>query len=318
MKIGTIVRGLTVLTVWIGMTGCEWQFAGTGDGENFASWSDAYNWVNFSGTYRGVNALLVAPPSSTRGQDWGVTNVGSQTTQTVRNEDGGTAPAQATSLNGRVDNFPVVPGSVTIIFSGDQNSRGTFTDDGNGGLTGSFNWLGVDDPKPGTGTFNYQTGAWTLELEAPGFLVETEIRYFYAYYVAPEDTAPPQETEDEPEEKVTAGGEIYTFQVHQQGNKILITDNNGYSYSGVITGVATSGGDSTGTSSGDVIAQFEANGTVTGVRVRIVGTFRGTYTAPTVTEDGATTGSGTLTDRYIEGTWIENNTGVADIYGKAG
>ncbi|MDI6774058.1 MAG: hypothetical protein QME60_01485, partial [Verrucomicrobiota bacterium] len=290
-----LVSVLAVASVCMGLVGCEWKMAGD---DGFNSWSDRYKWVNFSGTYRGDNDLLVKKASKSRGGGGGGGDDDGDRV-TIRNEPDGVAPPYTGSLSGNMEHLPVVPGSITIVFGWSQSGAfGSFTDDGEGVLDGWFRLFGPDPPLRGNGRIIYDTGVWTLSLAQPGLMNEQPITLNYQYTLTNIVIVDKKPTNDV--DIVTAGGSIYTFQVFQNGEDLEILDNNGYRYHGVMAGVKTAGGDDTGMTSGDVIAQYEARGGKK-ASVTIEGTFRGVYTAP------ANTGlSGILRNRVIEGTWMED------------
>lgn len=301
-----------ILAIILGavFVGCEWETTGGGD-----SWDDSYSWVNFSGIYRSSSGGYLVSEYTAAAT---TTNGTSDSEIIVTNEVGGTAPMLQTVLTGSFDNHPgIVPGSITMIFSG-VDSAGTFKDNGGGGLSGTYNVVGVADPISATGTIDYDTGVWTLDLVAPGFLEDMTITLNYKY--TPEDTA----ATSAGAESGATGAAIYSLSVEQTGNVLVFTDSNGAKYSGSISTVSTTGGDVEGESLGDVqpgsevaavavIAQFQVTGTSAGgVGVTITGSFSGSYSA------GDATTSSSLGNRTMEAIWIEATGQTADIQGKAG
>lgn len=123
----------------------------------------------------------------------------------------------------------------------------------------------------------------------------------------------------------SSGAPIYSMTVQQAGNNLTLLDNNGRTYSGLISTIASSGGQTieypdTTTSmpaNGDTMtASFEVFGrSSSGVQVTIVGTFTG---VATVTAATATTPSTIrLATRTIRGTWIEANGATGEVLGTA-
>lgn len=297
------------------IAGCEWEGV-----DDSSTWNDSMGWVNFSGTYRSGSSSrplvsefsLESGSSGSGGGSGGGTN-DARTTATIRDESGGTANPLTTIISGQVGatHVPIVPGTVTIKFSGP--SAGTFTDDEGGGLDGTFFLIGPDEPKSGTGSINYDTGEWSLQLESPGLISAATILVSYQYYL-PDESTPDviDEDPDDEEEPATAGGYIYAVEVIQVGNTLTFIDSKGDRYTGYISSVTTPTGDTKGGSSGQVMAMFEVSGTSGGVDVTWIGNFTGDYSAPAEAGD-----AGTLSDRQISGTWIQPN-GTAEIFGYAG
>ncbi len=291
-----------VLTVLV--SGCEWDGTSGGD-----SWSSSYSWINFSGLYRGVNGPLVGNFTSTWGGGGGGTDTGPVTV--VNNENGGTAPAEQTVLSGTLNFRPgITPGSVSIFLIAENagDSSGTATDNGSGVLTGSYNLIGLDPSSslPMTGTINYGTGAWTLNLPSPGLFTPCPIRINYTYSA---ETA--EEDDDGESDLDTAGGVVMTMLVEQLGNKLTFTDSNGNIYTGFLSVVALAGGDRSGFTSGDLSATYEVKGKAEGKAIKISGSFSGAYTAPVEGQS-----NGNLRGRLLQGIWMQPN-GTADVHGVA-
>ena len=313
--------GALATCLLVGVVGCEWDSSSDGN-----SWNDAYSWVNFSGVYRGINGPLIKNftaggpninPPPTPGPGLGIPIV-------VNNENGGTAPAFQTIITGALVNRPgIVDGSVTIVFNPTvpNGSSGSFTDSG-GVLTGSVNLVGPDDTtaQPATGTINYDTGAWTLNLTSPGLLSECAIRANYVYNA--EVVQEPTEPEPDPSDPSNPWDDIYTMRVDQLGNKLSFIDSKNGRYEGVLTGVSNTGGDSTGQTGGQIEALFEVNGnTSDGRPITITGSFTGLYIAAgedsdSTTESASTTGF--LNNRVVQAMWVEQNDGsTAEMVGQA-
>lgn len=266
-------------TVCVCVTGCNWSST-----DDANSWNDSYSWIDFSGTYRSpdgspVVSGFVNDPGSSPGE------------ARVTDEVIGVTAQNDQAYSGLVANSPIVPSSLTITIGSVR-----FTDNGQGLLVGS---------EPGTtGFVTYSTGAWSVDLggiaQAGGISILATYRYNFGG---------------------TAGGNVpgntgdlvYTLTVIQTGNKLTISDNRGWAYGGQITGVSLPGGDASGGSSGDVVMNYE----VSGNGVRIVGTFSALYAAPSGSTTGGTTGSALLSNRTIQGTWIEPSV-TGDVYGVGG
>ena len=301
-----------LLCIVLYFTACEWESA-----DDDTAWNDNYAWANFSGTYRGAPGRMIVDnfrtttPSSTNGAV-------SQKFSVVDEPDGN-APAMQTKLSGSCNRIPVLPGSLTVRLWSDvyTNWIGTFTDNGGGVLNGTYNIVGPDQPKSGTGTIEYDTGVWALELQSPGLLQPATIYLSYVYEIKPE--SPVQDVTGN-EESIVAGGNVYNFVVQQYGEKLLIRASNGAVFEGKMGPVKTTTGDSSGAMSGRIVANFQATGTSGREKVTLVGTFEGdyTYTPASGTDTPTpTAASGTLKNRLIQGTWIEADGDTADILGYA-
>ncbi len=270
--------GLLGMVVMVGV-GCDWTFGGGVD-----SWNKRWNWVNFSGVYRGVGGgVLVTDFTVTPGTP-GATNA-------VSNEVIARGNGVSSIFSGVLNRIPVVPGSVTIT-----EAAITLVDDGAEGLSGSG----------ATGTIDYGTGAWSIDL---GYSPSdgNAIRASYSYTVAgAEGTggAGPGTT------RVT----INSFTVHQEGETLQVTDNNGAVFKGKMGSIRGSGGyDGHGTPSvGEtIIAQYSVKGvSASGLNVEIVGTFQAMI-------GDADVGQYFLTSRRMYGTWIEVGGRTGDVNGQA-
>ena len=230
------------------------------------AWNDSYSWINFSGVYRAADGVS---PIVT-----GATTSGSSAY--VKTENFGKTGDGNFTYTGTVSQAPVVAGSVTVRLG----NTATFSDDGSGNLT----QVGGG----GAGSISYATGAWSANPEPDGAAGES---ISVTYQVAgTTGTAVPGNT----------GAAVYNITVNQTGNLIHLTDSRGKSFAGQITG---SGGVTDATEAGSVRLIFQAtsaDGTVT-----IKGAFTGDWTGAAINPDGETTSGGVLTNRQMEGTWIE-------------
>lgn len=123
----------------------------------------------------------------------------------------------------------------------------------------------------------------------------------------------------------SSGEPIYSLTVQQAGNQITMIDNNGGTYSGKLSTISSSGGQTieypdTTTSmpaNGDtLVGSFEVEGrSSSGMKVKIVGSLTGTATVTTAT---ATTPSTIrLATKTVRGTWIEANGATGEVLGTA-
>lgn len=265
------------------LVGCEGEWT---SGGGVDSWNDSYNWVNFSGVYRGIGGgVLVTDFSATPGTP-GVTNIADDEVIAVGN-------GANTFFEGTLNHAPVVLGSLRI----DVQGIGTFTDNGTANL---------DGPAGTVGTVDHGTGGWSIDCgpAAPDDGAELTANYLYAISGSAGDSAP---------DPGSSGVTIYSFTVHQEGNVISITDNNGKVYEGNFGSIRTSGGAESGDSPapGDtVIGQYSASGvSAAGYHVNMVGTFQG------VVSSGGD--AFYLSDRKMYGTWIEEGGTEGDINGES-
>lgn len=318
-------------------SGCEWTSSGGSGG-----WSDRYSWVNFSGLYRGSGGALVsefaaeesAATTTTTTTPTTTTTDGNTTitTTVVNGESAGTAPAFQTSLNGGLNFRPgIVPGSVTFVLNATtaNGSSGSVTDNGSGGLTGFVNLVGPDPTtaQPVTGTINYDTGVWAMDLTSPGLLSSAAMFVSYSYNteIASDGggSGGSSDSDDDTDSGSTAlgiaGGDIYSVQVEQTGNQLTFRLSNGYTLTGQLSVVSLPGGDQTGRSAGDVSATYEVSGNIEGSSVKVNGTLSGVYVPPADIEfanDDAPVLFGILSSRILQGIWMQPG-GTADIYGIA-
>lgn len=313
-----MIRNALVVCIGVGLVGCEWQ--GGGDG---SSWNSRYNFVNFSGNYRGAGGggMLVSAYTGTAVQGGGTSGDGYTT---INDESDGSRTinlgAVQTLFTGATNGKKIKPGSLTIRFGGDGS--GTFRDDGSGGLSGSAVLSGIVNVS-GTGSIQYDTGEWSILLNAPGIpgeaTVTITLSYLYQGSIVVPDTG---DGGGSGATKVT----IYAFNVFQEGNKLRIVDNNGSVYEGGFGSIRSTGGIDQDTTqpqfaNGDqIMGQFEAKGrSAANIAVHMVGTFQATIAASSTAATGGGTATTTmqLTDRRILGTWIESNGKTGDINGQA-
>jgi len=300
-----MVRNALVTVMGLAMVGCEWSGGGSGGG---GSWSSRYNFVNFSGSYRG--SPLVSKYSMTSGSSSsaaGTVNVSSESKGNV----------SATSFAGQCNLTPVKPGSVHLFIGGGVD--GQFTDNGSGGLSGTYN-VGGGVMLSASGSINYDNGAYGIVLgPAGGSAVGKPVTITYTVITGSSSVAP---TSGEPG---SSGVTIYAFNVEQEGNKLRIVDNNGSVYEGRFGSIRTTGGtdqDSVNASfsNGDqVMATFEANGeSAAGIGVKMTGNFQATISGVSSSTSGdSTTTHMTLGGRTILGTWMEDGGATGDINGMA-
>ena len=287
-------------------SGCEWDSS-----DDDSTWSDSMSWANFSGVSRSgsTSAALVSNFSLSSG-----TTGTSSDSDTVEYSFTGVAgpviPGPFTTASGILNfenrgtaGWSLKPGSITLTITGTTTGPvGTFTDNGAGGLTGTYAQVPGGASFDATGTINYDTGAWSLTLSSTDpFIEPAQVSYSY---VVQQDTSVSSGTSTT---SPTSYGWVYTLQVQQTGNQLQFTDNRGFVWTGTLSAMTTPGGDTSGNTSGAVIGTFAVTGS-SNSGYTITGTFTGTYT---VAADGAT---GQLTGRTIQGIWMEP-TGNGDLYG---
>ncbi len=277
--------GMALAAVAAGLVGCEWN-----TGEDASSWSSAYDWVNFSGVYRGSTTIPLDPDYVP-----GVTNVYGES------ESNWTMPIRGTRRSGVVSHGNIVPGSVTVSCNGANLSDSQ----SNGILTGN-----------GSGTINYASGAWSIEIDAAyaDYDKENPIAVSYAYQVV---------TDESGSEFSTSEVDAYSFNVDHNGQYLTLVDNVGAAYTGRIKKMQSSSGaqntdieqvagdeESQGAhakityyeselpANGDlVVASFE----VSGSGGKIVGTLSGLVNQGVITErllDGTKITAGSTDDIY--------------------
>ena len=277
--------GIWVAALAVGVTGCSWE-----TGDDAESWSSAYDWVNFNGVYRGSTTIPLDPDYVP-----GATNVYGES------ESNWTMPVRGTRRSGVVSHGNIVPGSVTVSCNGANLSDAQ----SNGILTGN-----------GSGTINYASGAWSIEIDAAyaDYDNENPITVSYAYQVV---------TDESGSEFSTTQVDAYSFNVQHTGENLTIVDNTGAAYAGRIKKMqSTSGAQNTDIEqvSGDeesqgahakityyeselpangdlVVASFE----VSGSGGKIVGTLSGLVNQGVITErllDGTKITAGSTDDIY--------------------
>ena len=248
------------------LTGCDW--GGVSDDE---SWNDAYSWLNFSDTYTlsdPANFENAAP-------EGGLVDKG-----TVHGYGDGNMTSYSSSipsLGGRIGDG-VVPGSVVVIATTEvatgneelnYDSVMTFSDNGKGGLV-------VAKGTGEGGTIEYSTGAFSINTGSNP--IKGKISVTYSCYG-----------------KSTGLDGVYSvtfLHVSQKGNLFTMTDSNGTTFSGRITG-ASLPKDNYETGK-DVRIAFDVS---SGAGDKIVGNFTGTWS-------GAPSGtSGSLSKRMMSGTY---------------
>jgi hypothetical protein len=268
----------TVLAFVLVVAGCEWEGSGSG-----GTWSDSYDWVNFSGVYRPVSGKtfvvsIYAPAESTPSS----TGTGSDIL--------GTGDSIESTFSGTLNNIPISAGSVSVTDGTEIFEDGA----SNQQLVSAYG---------SHGSVNYKTGAITVTFRLPPG-AGNSIVVTYTYFV--------EGTTENPASGSST--EIYALTVTQTGNMLSFTDSNGGTYSGQFDGISTPTGTSSNvTVSSTVTATFEASGTeANGQQVTIAGAFSGDYTISTSLTQG------TLQNRIVQGTWMEANGQVGDLYGNAG
>lgn len=316
-KTGLLRFSVALVILVVIAAGCEW----TGTSSD-GSWDNSVGWVNFTGIYRGPRGgtTLVSDFSSSVGVIGGGSGSSLPETETrVIGQDGGTQAAPFTVLTGIIPftGGSIKPGSVSInLLATGSGAQGQF-EDGGGGLSGSFAQVPPAPPISGSGTINYDTGAYRINLDAV-YLDEAQITYSYVILGdgAPGGGGDGGDGGDDGSDGISiAGGEIASIQVEQLGNKLIFRTSTGYVLEGIMGIVTTPGGDRSGRSSGDVTATYEVKGDIAGQQVTISGTFSGVYTAPSTAGTAAGT-SGMLTSRIMQGIWMQPS-GTADVYGVA-
>ena len=203
-----------------------------------------------------------------------------------RSENIGTGDNNSLTFTATLSNIPIIAGSVTVS-SGLQSYEDSA---GDGNLT-SGSWTGG-------GTVDYDSGVLQVTFQSPpanGVAVTVSYR------------------------SAAAGGApgFSSLIITQTGNRLEATDNNGMTYTGVISSLAQGGGDKNGLTSGLVVANFTLTAANGG---QIVGTFSGQYTAPSTGdgEDSAVGATGSLASRQIDGTYIGTDGVTGDVYGTSG
>ena len=303
-----LIQNTLVVAMGVALVGCEW--GGSGDD---GSWNDASSVANFSGNYKGNGSYLVS--------EYTVTSTGGAAVTTpVNGEAQGSAGMGNTTFSGQAAHVPVNASSVTLTLAGDL---GSFRDDGAGHLSGQYHTRTGDSFLwDATGTIDYNNGQWTLTLAAGAPLgQDSSFTISYSYVTGGTGAT----TTGNPGS--SGGVTIYSFNVQQSGNKVKIIDNNGSVYEGSLGDVKTTGNLTSSTAgsglvNGDqVIAPFSAAGkSKSGMYVNMAGNFQGTVAGVTSVSEmsGSTTiikTSFALTERVIQGTWIEDGGKTGNISG---
>ena len=97
-------------------------------------------------------------------------------------EFGGSYTSGNVQLAGGTEEQIALPGSMTLVFMGASSVCGTAIDDGHGGITGTYSVAPIAAvDRAMTGTVDYITGRWTLDLEAGGFFEGTDLFIDYAW-----------------------------------------------------------------------------------------------------------------------------------------
>lgn len=260
-------------------TGCEWTSSSGG-----GSYNESYGWVDFSGVYRSPNGgPIVRGMTVTPGDEAELkleTDIYPE--ETVEGQK---------RYNGLLTNHPINPGSLSItVDSGSQQlSSFSFSDNGDGTLS--------EVSGDGNGTIVYDTGKWIVHCSKAVHTGGGDIRASYSYMAGgTDDINNPGNT----------GAQIYSLTVNQSGNRLAITDSQGRAFSGQVTGTS---GTSDPETPGNVRLVYDvANGDGS---IRMNGSFSGDWSGSTMER------SGTLSNRRIEGTWIERRV-QGDISGVSG
>lgn len=272
------------MVAMVALLGCEWEGTDSGD-----TWNSRYSWVNFSGVYKGASGGVLITDYTASSGEIGATGGVFTAVETV-----GTASAGQSLYSGTTDHSPVTAGSFQI-------SVGVFSlrDDGSGNLSGSGK----------TGSVQYGTGAWSIDLLGEWPPSGSAIVASYNYSTSSSSAASPSDAG-------TSGVVIYSFVVEHTGNILSMTDNNGSVYKGKFSGVSTTGSinqDSTTTTplpGEEVVGSFTASGeSKAGMKVNMTGTFQGIVQGSELQLS--------LADRRMIGTWIERNGKTGNINGYA-
>ncbi len=276
--------------------GCEWSTSGSDD-----SWDDSSSWVNFSGMYKQAAGSLVVSgwattsSTSTNGSSGGSSSSVSGTTGTSTEQVGSVVGGgNNRSFSGTLTTRPILPSSVSVTDGVEQ-----LRDNGAGVLTSS---------RSGSGTINYISGAISVLFELPpvaGRAVMATYSWSTTNASSSSSSSSGSSSSSVPNNQVSDQS-IFSFFVSQQGNKLYIRDNNGVEYSGELGSVANTGGETTGMTSGYIIAQFTA---VDADGNQLLGTFQGDYIAPEVpaNADTVVSASGLLANRTMQGTYMHHN-----------
>jgi hypothetical protein len=306
-----LIRIALVAMMGFALAGCEWS--GGGEGEGGGSWSSRYNFVNFSGNYRGAGGGGFLVSEYTGAAITTDTSSSNTSVESVSGENGGSTGLNKTLFTGQTAKRPVKPNTFSLVIG---SVDGAASDNGAGVLSGTFKYAGTN--WSGTGTIQYETGAWRLQLPLPGLTVDRPILLTYNYTIGGSSSSGGSSSAS----AGSSGVSIYAFNVEQEGNKLRIVDNNGSVYEGRFGNIRTTGGADQDSQSptfnnGDqVIATFEAGGkSKAGIGVKMTGSFQATISGVSSSSSGSTTM--TLSGRTILGTWIEDGGKTGDINGQA-
>lgn len=279
MKNPILRTAVLAASVLIAFTGCDWESGGDSN-----SFNGRYNWVNFSGVYRPTSGLYVVTNFSDGvGAGGGDEDATDTASETIAMGDGTT-----TTFNGTLTNNSVVPDSVVISTSGF-----TLSDDGNGNLVGAG----------ATGAIEYATGSWSVDFGGSAPDDGSPLIASYSFAIGAGSGGGTT--------LGSSGFELFSFVVEQGGERIVLTDNTGRSYTGNMGTIRSTRGDSQDTLSdtaapvaGDqIIGLFNAEGiTPAGFPVTITGTLQAVVGA-----------ASQLTNRTMQGTWIEQGGVAGDI-----
>lgn len=286
---------VTLLAAMAAFLGCD----GWKSGGGALTWDDSYGFANFNGLYRGVDNPIVFAFSKASTVPSSTNNVSTNSvTQNLENNfhvlatGNGSKTVFSSNLGGDFLLPVVVRGSLTIVAGGL-----TFTDN-NGVLTAQDG---------SSGTVVYETGAWTLNFAAaPANGVDIVAKYTYQVTTLSNSGGTSTSSGGSVESTAEMGSTIHTFNIRHLGNLVTITDSNGDVYEGNIDGLDYQrSGINSAVADGPVVATFTAQGTSRGVGVRIVGSLQGRIVGPK------------LSNRIVQGTWIQDNNRTGDILGEA-
>ena len=330
-----LLLGGTLAGVMVMSTGCEWTSSGSD-----STWNESMDWVNFSGLYRASSGrALVGDFTSGPNQTQPGNGDDVEIIQefAVSDEQGPTQEGPFTVFSGSInyDNrgtpgWRLKPGSVRVNITGGGGALGSFSDSGtdiraevNGPLEGSYSQVSGGPNFNGSGSVNYDTGAWSISLSSDEpFLQDAQISYSYVVMQqsGADGAAPAPGTGGAGGSAVsTRGGRVNTIQVNQLGNRLTFRLSSGHELTGQLGIVTLPGGDDTGRSAGDVSATYEVSGTIDGDTVTVTGTLSGVYVPPADIQFVNPTEpvvSGIMSDRVVQGIWMQSN-GTADLFGRA-
>ena len=265
-----------VLSATALLVGCEWT---SSDG---ITWDESYNNVNFSGTYNLGTGLTTFRQNITRTTEEQVSTSGGA----VKSKQ--YEPGVSAGIVGGVVRAGTFSVAATAHYADAVKSDGSpnwktyetsFFDNGLGDLTSA---------NDGTGKIEYETGSWSIPTEwylnldqnhgAYGTPVLTKTVVHWRL-VTTTNTVP------ESSEIV-----LQYITVHQTGQNVTMTFDNGYTFSGKISGYSTDSDSIEHATS--VIAKFN----VSGANGKIVGTL-----------------NSFATSRQIDGVWTQGHTSHAVV-----